>query len=373
MWEYNFNNSIYETDIQQAVSVQLPWEKLCNKSLLITGASGMIASVIIDILMYRNLHYDQQVHITALSRNEKKARARFVRYWDSEYFRYVSCDLSEIGSFMDNRELIKTADYILHAASNTHPVAYSTDPVGTITTNIFGTYNLLKYASGYHCSRFLLFSSVEIYGENRGDVERFNEGYLGYIDCNTLRSGYPEGKRLSESMCNAFAAKSGQDFVIGRFSRVYGPTMLEDDSKAIAQFIRKASADEDVVLKSEGNQLYSYTYVVDAAVAAFYLLLKGESGKAYNVADESSDITLKELAETLSEIVGSKVVFELPEAAEKAGYSSATKATLDGSKLRGLGWIAKTPIKEGLVKTIKLIGDRYEYSGVTGRRSGSNL
>ena len=106
--------------------------------------------------------------------------------------------------------------------------------------------------------------------------------------------------------------------MIGRFSRVYGPTMGKDDSKAIAQFIRKAAAGEDIVLKSEGNQLYSYTYVVDAAVAALYLLLYGKSGEAYNVADENSEITLKELAGILAEAAGSRVVFELPDAVETA-------------------------------------------------------
>ena len=198
---------------------------------------------------------------------------------------------------------------------------------------------------------------MEIYGENRKDVDKFGESYLGYIDCNTVRAGYPESKRLSEALCNAFEAQKEQDFVIGRFSRVYGPTMGIDDSKAIAQFIRKAAAGEDIVLKSDGNQLYSYTYVVDAAVAALYLLLYGKSGEAYNVADENSEITLKDLAGILAEAAGSRVVFELPDAVEQAGYSTATKALLDTKKINELGWRAKTPIKEGLEKTVQILRD----------------
>ena len=130
-----------------------------------------------------------------------------------------------------------------------------------------------------------------------------------------------------------------------------------DDSKAIAQFIRKAAAGEDIVLKSDGNQLYSYTYVVDAAVAALYLLLYGKSGEAYNVADENSEITLKDLAGILAEAAGSRVVFELPDAVEQAGYSTATKALLDTKKINELGWRAKTPIKEGLEKTVQILRD----------------
>lgn len=345
-------NPIYQSDIQSAAALPINWSLLSGKTLLLTGATGMIASVMIDILMHRNQNLSQNeqgVHIIAISRNEEKARNRFGVYWDSEYFTYLSHDITkplpELG----------TVHYMLHAASNTHPRAYATDPIGTITANVQGTCQLLEYASVHNCERFFFFSSVEIYGENRNDVDKFDEAYLGYIDCNTTRAGYPESKRLGESLCNAYAAQKGQDFVIGRFSRVYGPTMASEDSKAIAQFIRKAAAGEDIVLKSEGNQLYSYTYVVDAATAAFYLLLYGENGSAVNIADRKSDIALKDLAGYLAKEAGTKVVFELPDQIEKAGYSTATKALLDSSKIEQLGWKAGTPIAAGLAKTVQIL------------------
>lgn len=342
-------NQIYQSDIMQVLSCRIPWEKLNGRTLLITGATGMIASVIIDILMKRNLEYDQHIKIYAVSRSTGKAKDRFGIYWDNPCFTYISHDINtplpEIGDI----------DYILHAASNTHPRAYATDPIGTITANVQGTYNLLEYASNHHCQRFFFFSSVEIYGENRNDVDKFDENYLGYIDCNTTRAGYCESKRLGETLCNAFASQKGQDFVIGRFSRVYGPTMSAEDSKAVAQFIRKAAAGEDIILKSEGNQLYSYTYAVDAASAALYLLLKGESGSAVNIADSASDIMLRDLASLLAREAGTKVVFELPDATEKAGYSTATKAVLDSTKMEQLGWKAHTPAGQGLRRTVQIL------------------
>lgn len=346
-------NEKYQTDIMYVSELDISWERMNNKSIIITGATGMIASVIIDILMKRNAEYGQQIHIYAVSRGREKAEQRFCAYWDNPNFTWISHDINsplpEIGS----------ADYILHAASNTHPRAYSTDPIGTITANVQGTCHLLDYAASHHCERFFFFSSVEIYGENRNDTDKFDEAYSGYIDCNTLRAGYPESKRLGEALCNAFASQKGQDFVIGRFSRVYGPTMSDEDSKAVAQFIRKAASGEDIILKSEGNQLYSYTYVVDAASAALYLLLKGESKSAVNIVDASSDITLKELADLLARAAGTKVVFELPDDTEKAGYSTATKAVLDGARLERLGWKAHTPIREGLSKTVQILRSQY--------------
>lgn len=342
-------NILYQSDISKVSSLDIPWEELDGKSILITGATGMIASVVIDILMKRNRDCHQDIRIYAISRNERKARERFGAYWDDDGFTWFSHDV--------NNPLPELArmDYIMHAASNTHPRAYASDPIGTITANVQGTYQLLDYAAGHGCERFLFFSSVEIYGENRGDTDKFHENYLGYIDCNTMRAGYPESKRLGEALCNAFASQRGQDFIIGRFSRVYGPTMSDQDSKAVAQFIKKAVAGEDIVLKSDGNQLYSYTYVVDAASAALGLLLKGASRSAVNVVDTASDITLGELARLLAKEAGTRVVFALPDKTEQAGYSTATRALLDGTRLERLGWKAYTPIREGLPKTVQIL------------------
>ncbi len=348
------NNTIYESDIEYVAELPVAWSDFAGKTVLITGATGMIASVIIDILMYRNLRLDangQGVNIIAVSRDEAKAGERFAEYWNNPFFKYVSHDITQ------PLPKLGDIDYILHAASNTHPREYSTDPVGTITANVQGTYQLLEYASAHVCERFLFFSSVEIYGESRNDVDRFDERYMGYIDCNTMRAGYPESKRLGETLCHAFASQKGQDFVIGRFSRVYGPTMAVDDSKAIAQFIKKAVAGEDIVLKSEGTQLFSYTYVVDAATAALHLLLYGENGNAYNVADKESEITLRDLAKILADEAGTEVIFELPDRIESAGYSNTTKALLDVTKIEALGWEAFTPIEAGLNKTVRILKD----------------
>lgn len=346
------NNKIYQSDIEQMAELPIEWSEFSGKTILITGATGMIASVIIDILMYHNIRHssnEQGVFIIAVSRNGEKARERFSEYWDNKFFKYLSHDITKPLPEVGN------VHYILHAASNTHPRAYSTDPIGTITANVQGTYQLLEYASFHQCECFFFFSSVEIYGENRSDVDRFDEKYLGYIDCNTMRAGYPEGKRLAETLCNAFAVQKGQGFIIGRFSRVYGPTMSVDDSKAIAQFIKRAVSGEDIILKSEGNQLYSYTYVLDAAAAVFYLLVYGEKGDAVNIADKKSDIKLKDLATILAEEAGTHVIYELPDRVEKLGYSTSTKALLDATKLEKLGWRALTHMEDGLRKTVRIL------------------
>ena len=187
------------------------------------------------------------------------------------------------------------------------------------------------------------------------DVELFSEDYCGYINSNTMRAGYPESKRCGEALCQAYKAQKDLDVVVFRFTRSYGPTMLMSDTKAISQFIKKGVAGEDIVLKSEGNQYYSYQYAADSVSGLLYILLCGENGEAYNIAEEHSDITLRDLAAIIAHINGKDVVFEIPDAVEAAGYSTATKARLDGTKLKALGWQPRYDIKNGIERTISVL------------------
>ncbi len=345
------DNPLYLEDVAGVANLNLPWEQMENQTILITGASGMIGSFLIDVLMHRNQKYGMNCKIIAVGRNEVRAKERFCAYWDEGAFRFLSHDINE--PILDSE--VSHVDYMIHAASNTHPVAYASDPIGTVTANMIGTDHLLAFAADHQCRRFLFLSSVEIYGENRGDVEYFQEDYCGYINCNTLRAGYPESKRCGEALCQAYKKQKNMDVVIARLARTYGPTMLESDTKAISQFLKKGIAKEDIVLKSEGTQLYSYTYVADAISGILTVLLKGKSGEAYNIADKESDIMLKDLAAIIANIAGTKVVFELPDVAEAAGYSKATKAIMGAEKIGALGWQAAYHIAQGITRTCSIL------------------
>lgn len=346
-----FDNELYRQDVKAAAMCDLPWEKLQDRTVLLSGASGMIGSCLVDVLQYRNQNLGMNCKAYVIGRSEKKARERFTYCWHSPWFEFILGDIDRPVSWPE----VKRVDYILHLASNTHPVAYATDPIGTITTNIIGTNNMLRFAVEHKAERFLFASSVEIYGENRGDVEKFDEAYLGYLDCNTLRAGYPESKRCGEALCQAYKKQYELNVVIPRLSRVYGPTMLMSDTKASSQFILKAADGEDVVLKSPGEQYYSYIYVADAVSGILTVLLKGKNGEAYNIADENSDIRLKDFAQLCAETAGTKVVFDIPDADEAAGFSKATKARLSNEKIRTIGWRARTGLRSGIEETIQII------------------
>ena len=322
----------YREDLQQILSKDYPWERLTGRTVLVTGASGMIGSLLTDVLISKARQHDFKV--IAMARHGDKLAQLFGNGDDN--LQLLQHDVTEPFELK--------CDYAFHCASNTHPLLYSTDPVGTITTNILGLQNVIKSLS--EKGRLVCLSSVEVYGENRGDVESFNEKYCGYIDPNTVRSSYNESKRLCESLCQAYRSQYGLDFVTARLSRTYGPPLRHDDTKALSQMINNACKGEEIILKSEGAQRYSYCYSADAVDALLHLLFNGKSGEAYNVSSIDSDIALKELAEIVADIAGTKIRYELPDSVEEKGYSKATLALLDTKKIKEIGGTNKDALKD---------------------------
>lgn len=347
-------HKIYEEDINSIANENLPWEKLSGKNLFLVGASGLIGTVLIDVLMKKNRSDNLNVKIFAAGRNEKVANERFADYLGDKNFEFVKLNVNE--PITENFPV----DFIIHAASNTHPYLYSTDPVGTMTANILGAYNLLEFGRRKNIERFIFLSTVEVYGKALNDADLFDEKYCGYIDCNTTRAGYPESKRAGESLCQAYISQHKMDIVIPRLSRIYGATMRLDDTKAMSEFIMNGVRGEDIVLKSQGLPKFSYCYVADTVSGILYCILKGKCGEAYNVADSSEILSLREIAEYISSLAGKKVVFELPSETQAKGFSKAVNAIMPNEKLRGLGWTPKDDTRSGVKKTVEILKDKLQ-------------
>ena len=318
----------------------IPLEKLNGKNILITGACGLIGSAVVDFLLEHNAN----CNIYAMARNHHRAERRFSQYLNNPLFHILEGDVN-----VPIKDDI-TFHYIVNAASNANPNAYATDPVGTLWTNINGTKNLLEYGKEHGLERFLYVSSGEVYGN--GDVKEWHEADSGYVDCMTLRSCYPTSKRAAETLCVAYSHQYHIETVVARPCHTYGPHFTDSDTRAYAQFVRNARNHEDIVLKSKGEQYRSWLYVKDCASAILTILLKGQNGEAYNVADENSCVTIHELAETIASIGGGKVVFDLPSNVEKQGFSVIRKAVFNTGKLEALGWQPKYKLKEALIETI---------------------
>lgn len=323
------------------ILASLPLDKLQNRNILITGASGLIGGALVDVL----LSYPTGAHVYAMVRNTNKAEARFNQYIGRPDFHILEGDIN------NPLPCDIVFHYIIHAASNANPNAYSIDPVGTLWTTLNGTHNLLEYGREHSIERFLFVSSGEIYGNGENTIWKENES--GNIDTMSVRSCYPSSKRAAETMCVSYAEQYQLNIVVARPCHTYGPHFIDNDNRAFAQFARKARNHENIVLKSSGEQYRSWIYVVDCAVAILTILLCGENRQAYNIADINSHITIKNLAELTASIAGTQVVYDIPNSTEKKGYSEMKRAIFDTSKLEALGWKARFTLEAGLRCTIQ--------------------
>lgn len=337
---------LYQEDLANVLSIP-GIEGLKGRQFLITGASGLIGVCLLDALMLYNKQ-GAGITVYAVGRSKEKSMLRLGEYYNDPCFHFIEQDVRQ--------PLPKDVkpDFIIPLASNTHPLAYSQYPIETIEINVKGAeYALLKAQS---CGAKVLYpSTVEVYGNARGE-DVFTEDYTGNLNLSNARSCYAESKRVSEALCQSYIAEKGVNVKIVRLSRVFGPTMLMSDSKASSQFIIKALNKEDIVLKSKGEQFFSYTYVADAVSAMLFVLLHGENGVAYNIANKLCDVHLKDFAQKCAVVAGTKVVFDLPSEVEKRGYSVAMNAILSTDRLSELGFKSHYSFSDAISRTIKILG-----------------
>lgn len=324
-------NKLELEDIKLVGELPYKWDKLTNKTLLISGGTGFIGTFLCNVIRYRNEHYRQNIKIICLAFNQLE---------DDDTVTYIKRDVT-LPVSVDG-----PVDFILHMASNTHPEQYKTDPVGTITGNVFGAFNLLTLAKEKHSTRFVLASSCEIYGDGKDGL--MDELYCGYINSNTARAGYNESKRVSESLCQSFGQQYGIESCVFRLARVFGADKTKKDTKAMAQFIRNAVEGQDITLKSKGLQKYSYVYIADAVSGIFKVLLDGLTGEAYNIAADYDGHTLGEYAEYISSLAGKKVIYDIE---DNPNASQAQNALLDNSKIKAIGYKPMFTVLEGLKRT----------------------
>lgn len=331
-------STTYQKAIEQIASA-LP---VSGGSILVTGATGLIGSCIVDVLSAANALFDGHFDVYALGRSEEKLLSRF---GSAERLHFVVQDVTEPIT-------VKGLDFIIHAASNADPRSYALYPAETILTNVLGAKSILDYCKE-NKTRALFTSTFEVYGKLDRDV--YSEDQYGTIDLNLIRSCYPESKRTAEMLFKSYSDEYGVDCVIARLSSIYGPTMKADDSKAHAQFIRNALAGENIVLKSKGSQIRTYCYVMDAVSGLLTVLFKGKTGEAYNVANENSVASIAEVAQTIADYAGTMVVFDLPDAIEGKGFSKPQNCVLKTDKIKELGWAGRYDLKTGICETMTIL------------------
>lgn len=338
-------NTYYEYHVIDMLK-DIDFSFLHNKVVLITGATGMIGSALVDMLLLANGQYDLQLQIYAVGRSSEKAKKRFSCSWHkTEAFHFLQHDVIE--PFLCPPDV----DVIVHAASNAYPAVFKNFPVETMLANFYGTHNLLNLARK-NGADFVFISSGEVYGEIDKLVK--GESDYGYVDSMEYRSCYPNSKRASETLCASYVKEYSVRALVARPSHVYGPTMTESDNRVVSDFIRRGKQGRPVILKSTGSTVRSYTYVLDVCSGIIEILKKGIAGEAYNIADESKILSIREMGEIISEITGCDFICKL-EAEDDTGATSISRQVMSGNKLRNLGWQCKYDFYKGLSETLNCL------------------
>lgn len=324
-----------------------------HSTVLVTGATGLIGSLVIKAIYYANVHRKYDIHAIALVRDTEKTERVF-----GNILRHPNISLA-IGDVCHKLKIEHGVDYIIHGANPTASKYFVTHPVETIQSIINGTDNILKLAVEKQIKSMVYLSSMEVYGQVAGYKQVLSEKDLGHIDILDTRSSYSEGKRMAECLCASYASEYQIPVKIARISRIISPCIVDNnDTRILTQFARCVAEKRDIVLHSAGETMLNYCYVADALSALFTLLLNGKNGEAYNISNTNAVVSVTKLAHMLAEMypsAGINVLHKLPTANDTYGYNKPTTFILDNKKIAALGCSFNFDINVAMDRAISAI------------------
>ena len=355
-------NRILQEDFIHIEERETDWELLKNSTVLVTGGSGFLGSVILKFLHYLNEKRRLNLTLYALIRDSRKAKQIL-----------QGCNVKLlIGDLCDSVTLPCKADYIIHCAAVTKSVQMIKEPVSVARGIVLGTDRILKLAYENQVKGMVYLSSMEVYGQTfsaclkeTGETGRVTEEDLGYIDSMQIRSCYPLGKRMAENLCCGYYSQYGLPVKIARLAQVFGAGTLPGETRVFMQFAEAVMNKADIVLHTPGNSVGNYCYTADAVSGIFKLLFHGQNGEAYNIVNEQSTMTIREMAELAASLAASgeiRVRFEIPEE-NIYGYPPATGMKLSSAKIERLGWRAEYGMEEMYRRMISYLRETNDGCG----------
>ncbi len=339
---------IYE-DIKTVSDYPLDWEKLENKTVLITGAGGFIGYYLTCALLIRNDLYGSNIKVIALG--HENIITRFGRLLDRD-------DITAVVGDVCNDIACQRADFVIHAASPASGYFFENYPVDTLCANVIGAGNALEFARRSNAEATLIISSFKVYGKIFGKKE-ITENDRGSLDIDNYKNCYAQGKRACETLGCSYSKQYGMNVKIARPCYIYGPARIDDD-RVWAQFIADVVKNRDILLKSNGATLRSFCYVTDTVSALLTVLLKGENCTPYNIANPESDVTIRQFAETAAGVFperGLKLVFENKEDEKMPEYSPMDNSPeiLSPCRINSLGWQPQVTLAQGIARSVRIV------------------
>lgn len=325
----------------------VPFADLKNKTVFVTGATGLLGSQVVKALLCANRMIGTGCQILALVRSRQKAEKVFAGLLERKDLTLVQGDIAQPVCY-DGK-----VDYIVHGASATSSRYFVSNPVETILTAVNGTVHMLEFAKEKRVQGFLYLSSLEVYGTPAADAGKIDESYSGYLDPLKVRSSYSESKRMVECLCASYASEYEVPVKIARLSQTFGAGVEYEDGRVFAEFARCALENKNIVLHTKGQTVRSYCYTKDAVAAMLLILLKGEGGAAYNVTNMDTKISIADMAQLVCDTfpqAGIQVTFDMPKDVDSFGYNPEMVIALDSSRLMELGWKPTVDLREMFVR-----------------------
>lgn len=325
-------NNILKEDIQLFASRFALATELEGKTIAITGSTGLLGACMVRCLLALKAQRGVNLHIVAVARNMEKTVRLFGE--ECEELSYYQYDFSSTEPFQPKRKV----DYLFHFAAPTASKDFVEKPVETMNTVYMGMQNILNYAEQTKLESLVLASTLEVYGTITDDSTPLTEDKQGYLDPMATRSSYPLAKRAAEGLCHNYAVEKQVKVKVARLAQTFGAGVSKQDNRVFAQFARSVIHNENIILHTTGELSRCYCYTTDAISAMLYILLKGEDGTAYNVANEATYISIRQMAELVAKTFNPDHVHVVIEMQEGLGYSPTTKLRLDAQRIQTLGW-----------------------------------
>ncbi|PTN10486.1 nucleoside-diphosphate-sugar epimerase [Mangrovibacterium marinum] len=342
----NFQHPIIQHDLEELYETSINWEPLQNKTVLITGATGMLASYLSFMFLFLNEKYNYNIRLFLLARNKQKLKQLF-----GQPDHAINFLIQDVCSPI---ELHAEVDYIFHAAGAASPYQINNDPTGIIKANTIGTLNVLELARSKNTQKILFTSTREVYGKVT-NTNKINENEMGVLDPLDERSCYPESKRIAESLLKSYSLQYGISFNSLRIAHTYGPGMrTHNDGRVMADFFNSILNKQPIQLHASGTAERAFCYLTDTLQAVFRILLQGQDNHAYNIANESEPIRIADLARLLQKVSGNhQPVLIPPQDQTPKGYCNYERTQLDTRKVEELGWKPAISLNEGIRRTLK--------------------